>query len=46
MFCAPERARHAMAHGRPVVRDGEVVTVEMPAAVREHNRHAAALLAG
>jgi 8-oxoguanine deaminase len=46
VFCAPQRARHTVVHGRPVVRDGEVVTVEMPAVVREHNRHAAALLEG
>jgi cytosine/adenosine deaminase-related metal-dependent hydrolase len=46
VFCAPQRARHTVVHGRAVVRDGEVVTVEMPAVVREHNRHAAALLAG
>jgi 8-oxoguanine deaminase len=46
VFCAPQRARHTVVHGRPVVRDGEVATVEMPVVVREHNRHAEALLAG
>lgn len=44
LFCAPQRARHTVVHGRPVVRDGVVATVDMPAVAREHNRHAAALL--
>jgi 8-oxoguanine deaminase len=46
VFCAPHRARHTVVHGRPVVRDGEVITLDMQPVVREHNRHAAKLLQG
>ena len=45
IFCAPQTARHTFVHGRAIVRDGRVVTVDMPAIVRAHNRHAAALMA-
>jgi cytosine/adenosine deaminase-related metal-dependent hydrolase len=44
VFCAPQPARHTYVHGRPVVTDGRVVTIAMSRVVREHNRHAAALL--
>jgi 8-oxoguanine deaminase len=40
VFCAPARARHTVVGGRAIVRDGMVVTVDMPAIVAEHNRHA------
>lgn len=45
VFCAPRTVRHCWVHGRPVVTDGRVVTVDMEKVVAEHNRHAAALLA-
>ncbi len=45
VFCAPAPARHTYVHGRPVVTDGRVATVDMEQTVSEHNRHAAALLA-
>jgi 8-oxoguanine deaminase len=44
VFCAPQRARHTFVHGRPIVRDGEIVTIDVAAVVAEHNRHAARLL--
>ena len=44
MFCAPQRARHTVVHGRPIVTDGVVTTLDMQPVVHEHNRHAAALL--
>ena len=44
VFCAPQPARHTFVHGRPVVRDGRIVSMDMSRVVREHNRHAAALL--
>jgi 8-oxoguanine deaminase len=46
IFCAPATARHTYVHGRAVVTDGRIVTIDMDAIVTEHNRHAAALLAG
>jgi cytosine/adenosine deaminase-related metal-dependent hydrolase len=45
VFCAPRTVRHCWVHGRPVVTDGRIVTVDMQHVVAEHNRHAAALLA-
>jgi hypothetical protein len=35
---------HTVVHGRSIVRDGEIVTFDLPATVAEHNRHAARLL--
>jgi len=43
VFCAPQPARHVVVHGRPVVRDGVLLTVDLPALVREHNANAARL---
>ncbi|MCC6313409.1 MAG: 8-oxoguanine deaminase [Thermomicrobiales bacterium] len=45
VFCAPTRARHTVVDGRFVVDGGEVVTVDLPAVVAEHNRNAARLAA-
>jgi cytosine/adenosine deaminase-related metal-dependent hydrolase len=43
VFCAPTRARFTVVHGRVVVADGRVVTVDMAPVVERHNRLAAAL---
>ena len=45
LFCAPQTARHCYVHGRAIVTDHHIVTLDMEPVVREHNRHAAALLA-
>ncbi|WP_421997881.1 8-oxoguanine deaminase [Reyranella sp.] len=45
VFCAPQPARHTVVGGRPVVRDGRIVTVDLERVVAEHNRHAARLAA-
>jgi len=44
VFCAPRSVRHCWVHGRPVVTDGCIVTIDMTKVVAEHNRHAGALL--
>jgi cytosine/adenosine deaminase-related metal-dependent hydrolase len=41
VFCAPTRARFTVVHGRVVVEDGRVVTVDMGPVVERHNRLAA-----
>ncbi|MBX9945195.1 MAG: 8-oxoguanine deaminase [Reyranella sp.] len=41
VFCAPQTAAHTVVGGRPIVRDGKVVTVDMGPVIVEHNRHAA-----
>ncbi len=38
LFCAPQNARTTVIHGRVVVEDGEIATVEMGSVVEEHNR--------
>lgn len=45
VFCAPGTVRHNFVHGKQVVRDGGIVTLDMESVVREHNVHAARLLA-
>jgi cytosine/adenosine deaminase-related metal-dependent hydrolase len=44
VFCAPQAARHSYVQGRPVVRDGRVVTLDMGEVVRAHNRLAARMI--
>jgi 8-oxoguanine deaminase len=41
LFCAPRRTKHTVIQGRSIVCDGEIVTVDLPGIVAEHNRHAA-----
>lgn len=45
LFCAPARANWTVVGGRPVVAEGAVITIDLPAVVAEHNRHAARLAA-
>lgn len=44
LFAAPVSVDHSFVHGRSVVRDGEMVGVEMPKLIEEHNRAAARLV--
>jgi 8-oxoguanine deaminase len=43
-FCQVPRVRHAVVNGRVVVRDGRLVTLELPRLLDRHNRLAATLL--
>ena len=45
VFCAPTGSRHTVVGGRVIVRDGELVTLDLAPVVREHNRNAARLAA-
>jgi cytosine/adenosine deaminase-related metal-dependent hydrolase len=45
VFCAPQAAKHCFVQGRPVVMDGQIVTLDMEPVIAAHNRHASALLA-
>jgi 8-oxoguanine deaminase len=38
LLCAPATAAHTYVHGRAVVRDGRVVTLDLPRVVERHNR--------
>lgn len=44
-LCAPAAARCTIVNGRVVVRDGQLVTIDLPLVVELHNRLAAQLLA-
>jgi 8-oxoguanine deaminase len=46
LFCHVPRARHTLVGGRIVVREGELVTLDLPLLVERHNRLAAALAGG
>ena len=38
VLCAPEPAAFTYVHGRAIVRDGQVVTIDLPRVVETHNR--------
>jgi 8-oxoguanine deaminase len=38
VFCAPQPAVNTVINGKPVVRDGEIITMEMGQVVETHNR--------
>lgn len=44
LFAAAVRVDHSFVHGKPVVRDGELVGVELPKLIEEHNRAAKRLV--
>lgn len=44
VFAAPRGVDHSFVHGRPVVRDGSLVGVDIPDLVQRHNRAAARLV--
>jgi cytosine/adenosine deaminase-related metal-dependent hydrolase len=46
LFCAPQQARTTVINGKVVVKDGEIVTLDMRPVVASHNRHAARIAEG
>jgi cytosine/adenosine deaminase-related metal-dependent hydrolase len=44
VFCTPQRVRHSIIDGKPVVGDGRLLPVELPVLVAEHNRLARQLV--
>ncbi|MFT4175067.1 MAG: 8-oxoguanine deaminase [Luteolibacter sp.] len=38
VFCAPEKARYTVVHGRVIVDHGEIVTMDMREVIETHNR--------
>jgi 8-oxoguanine deaminase len=44
VLCAPVQVDHTYVHGRPVVRDGNLVTLDLGPLVERHNRAARRLL--
>ncbi|MFG1292280.1 8-oxoguanine deaminase [Xanthobacter versatilis] len=45
LFCAPQQVSLSVINGRVVVRDGRLLTIDVPATVRQHNAFAAELAA-
>jgi cytosine/adenosine deaminase-related metal-dependent hydrolase len=44
VLCAPAAAAYTYVQGRPVVREGRLVTLDLPRVVERHNRLARAML--
>jgi 8-oxoguanine deaminase len=44
LFCSPPGVRHSVINGRPVVRDGQLLPLDLPVLVAQHNRLARALV--
>ncbi|MFN7210597.1 MAG: 8-oxoguanine deaminase, partial [Aggregatilineales bacterium] len=40
VFCAPQTVAYSVINGRVVVREGQIVTVDLPAILRRHNAYA------
>jgi cytosine/adenosine deaminase-related metal-dependent hydrolase len=46
VFCAPARTELSIIHGRIVVRDGRLTTVDLPSVLERHRALVRALLRG
>ncbi len=46
VFCAPTRADYTVVGGKAVVKDGQLVSIELAKLVEQHNRAAMRLLNG
>jgi cytosine/adenosine deaminase-related metal-dependent hydrolase len=46
VFCAPVKADYTVVGGKPVVMEGKLTTVELPALIEKHNQAATRLLNG
>jgi 8-oxoguanine deaminase len=44
VFCGPVRAAYTIVNGQVVVREGELMTLDLPMLVEQHNRLARVLL--
>jgi hypothetical protein len=46
VFCQPQRASYTVVHGRMIVKDGVLQTLDLPRLIERHNRAAQRLLQG
>jgi cytosine/adenosine deaminase-related metal-dependent hydrolase len=46
VLCAPQKADYTVVHGRPVVKEGHITTVEMGRVIEQHNRIARIMVDG
>jgi 8-oxoguanine deaminase len=45
IFCGPVKTRHTIIHGKLVVEDGQLVSLDLPALLERHKQAALSLLA-
>lgn len=46
LFCAPTTAAFTVVHGRVIVREGQVATIDLPRVIERHNRIAREMITG
>jgi cytosine/adenosine deaminase-related metal-dependent hydrolase len=46
LFCAPQQVDYTIVHGRVIVRQGQVTTIDTPKVIERHNQLAAELVNG
>ncbi|HLD68961.1 MAG TPA: 8-oxoguanine deaminase [Pseudomonas sp.] len=46
VFCAPSQVAHSVINGRQVVKDGQLLSVDLPLVIERHNRLALQLVTG
>ena len=46
LFAAPVAVDHTYVHGKPVVKDRELVTAELPLIIERHNNAARRIVSG
>jgi cytosine/adenosine deaminase-related metal-dependent hydrolase len=46
VFCSPVRVSYTVVGGKLVVKDGQMVNIDLPVVIERHNRAAGRLLAG
>lgn len=44
VFCAPQQVRYAIINGKPIVAEGQLLPLELPALIADHNRLARQLI--
>ncbi|GAA0782318.1 8-oxoguanine deaminase [Roseibium denhamense] len=44
VFCAPQQVRTTVIHGKAIVEEGQITTMDMEPVIAEHNRHSHALV--
>ncbi len=45
LFCSPTTAAYTVVHGRVIVRQGQVATIDLPVVIERHNRIASSMIA-
>jgi hypothetical protein len=46
VFCAPSQVAHSVINGKQVVKDGQLLSIDLPLVIERHNRLAHQLVSG